>query len=874
MSVQAGTMFGPYRIGAPIGAGGMGEVYEAVDTRLERRVAIKVLSGHLSGDPLLRERFEREARAVSAISHPHICALYDVGREGGVFYLVMEYLEGETLADRLESGPLPIQQVLRYGTEIAEALETAHRLGVVHRDLKPGNIMITRSGAKLLDFGLAKFAEAASASTPGASEMETQQKPLTREGTLLGTFQYMAPEQLDGETADARSDIFALGAVLYEMTTGKRAFEGKSRSSLIAAIVSADPPPLSSVQPLSPSGLERVVRTCLAKDPEDRWNTAHDVALELKWIARELSQGGTEVARGAVKRRRPSLLWLLAAALLIPAAIGIAMWSRPAVPAREIRLHFDLPQAYIGSVQVSPDGTKIAVTARGSKIMIRSLDGKMDRDVDVPVENASLFWSPDSRSLAFHSGRKLLRLDVAGGPFQEITEEDYGVGGVWLEDGTIIFAPRWGDGLYRVPAAGGKGERLTTLDVARRESVHAWPRAIPGTDHILFLRRTIAAERSEIHAMPARGGDTTKVIEADALIEVTPRHLYYLRDAALYRQPFDTRAKQVKGQPERVVDLVHYREVWAHGLASIDTAETTLAYVQWKSQPITLRWFDREGNPLEDLAIHDNVDQVHLSPDGRRLATCRVEPRQGAEDVWIYDLARGVDTRLTSSPGSDESPRWTADGRSILFQSDLEGLYGIWLVPADGSAEPRPFFSQPGSDVLMGTLSPDGKILITQVSNPQTSFDLWTVPFDDPAKATPWLATPAYETGPNFSPDGQWLAYASSALFGGGSTEVYVRSFPGPGQLVQISNGGGFHARWSKDGSEILFVADRTLMAVQVARRGGELDPGIPRKLFDLPKEALSTFEISPDGNRLLIPIATGGRDGIRLDVISTWPTQ
>ncbi|HEY0592742.1 MAG TPA: protein kinase, partial [Thermoanaerobaculia bacterium] len=852
----------------------MGEVYRATDTRLERSVAIKVLPPHLSANLQLRERFEREARAISAISQPNICTLYDLGRETANDYLVMEYLEGETLADRLAKGPLPIEQALRYGIEIAEALEKAHRSGIVHRDLKPGNVMITKSGAKLLDFGLARYAHADAVPTIShGPTLVTAQKPLTQEGTILGTYQYMAPEQLEGDLADARTDIFALGAVLYEMVTGRRAFDGKTKTSLIAAIVTGEPPALAQIQPFAPSGLERVVKTCLAKDPEDRWATAHDVALELKWIQREVSQPEARAERSGRRKIRRALPWAIAALALLAAAAIAVVAMRSSAPPREVRFTFPAAPGTLFGLEVSPDGSMIATVVREKSLVVRRLDGTIVRTIEDHGLTGPVFWSPDGASIGYFSGFKLKRAALEGGGApQEISDGNYGAGAVWLEDGTIVFAPQFGQGLFRVPVTGGKPEALTTIDPKKGETLHGWPRAVPGTDLILYIRRTIAAEPSEIHAIPAKGGAAVKVLEADALVQVTRRHLWFIRDASLWRQPFDAKARAVRGEPERVADQIIYREAWAMGPASVSLDESTIAFARPAATPVTVRWFDRKGEPAGDLATLEKAESARLSPDGRLLATDRDDDRHGAPDIWVHDLARGVDTRLTTSRGADEDPLWTPDGRSIVFGSDLYGMYEPWIVPADGSSEPKRLFAQFGGDTFVRSIAPDGNALLMEVFSTKTSNDLWVSTLAEPRAPRPFVVTDAYEAEPRFSPDGRWVLYMSSVS---GKGEIYVRSFPAGDRLLQLSTGGASVPRWSPTGREVFYVASDKMMSVSLTPRGDALEAGVPRVLFPIPENvAGDSYELAADGERFLIPVLPEGRKPNAIDVISRWPPR
>jgi hypothetical protein len=454
---------------------------------------------------------------------------------------------------------------------------------------------------------------------------------------------------------------------------------------------------------------------------------------------------------------------------------------------------------------------------------------------------------------------------------QTICEANYGVGGAWMADGTIVFTRRFGEGLVRVPAAGGTPAPFTRLDARAGETLHAWARAVPGSDLVLFLRRTVAAEQNQIFAVAA-GRDPVKVMDADALVAVTRGHLYFVRDAMLFRQAFDVKARAVRGQPERIVDRVRFSEIWANAAAAVDPTETTIAYLQPSPRKVTMRWFDRTGKPAADVATHEDVDIARLSPDGRLLATDRHDVRQGADEIWIHDLARGIDTRLTTTPAGDESPTWTPDGRSILFESDLQGFYEPYIVAADGSSPPRRLLTNRGGDTQLSDISPDGKTVLLQVSNPKTSYDLWTASVANPDDAAPWLATDALDVDARFSPDGKWVAYVSVSS---GRGEIYIRSFPAADRLVQISSGGGQEPRWSPTGREVFYIANDKLVAVAVTPRGDALDPGVPRALFEFPADhANLNFEPGADGQQFMIAILADGPKPTEIEVVSTWPPK
>ncbi len=537
MTLSAGAKLGPYEVLAAIGAGGMGEVYRARDTRLDRMVAIKVLPAHLAGNPDLRQRLEREARAISSLSHPHICVLHDIGHQDGTDFLVMEYLEGETLAKRLEKGPLPPAQLLTYGMQMADALDKAHRHGLIHRDFKPGNIMLTATGAKILDFGLAK-ARPSSAGVLSLSALPTQDSPLTAAGAVVGTYQYMSPEQLEGKEADGRSDIFALGAVLYEMATGKKAFPGKSQYSVASAILEKDPEPIRMVQPKIPAALERVVSRCLAKDPEDRWQTARDLAIELKWLAQSGLQGSPTAGDGAaapVPRKVRQPIWMAATAALALATLGllaVVVFLQRSTPDVQLLRAFILPPEGTsfstsgitgGPAMLSPDGKQlayVAIAAEGKRMLwVRPL-GSLAKQALTGTEGALFpFWSADSRSLGFFAQGKLKRIDLAGGPPMTLCDAANSRGGAWSRDGVILFTPNTTSGLFRVPASGGSPVVLTKLDPSRGEGSHRWPQFLPDGKHFLYLNRRPAAssgvaETEGIYVSSLDGKENKLVVRA------------------------------------------------------------------------------------------------------------------------------------------------------------------------------------------------------------------------------------------------------------------------------------------------------------------------------------------------------------------------
>ena len=702
-----GRKLGPYQIQVALGAGGMGEVYKARDTRLNRTVAIKVLPRYLSERADLRQRFEREARAIAGLNHSNICALYDIGRQDGIDFLVMEYLEGETLSKRLKKGPLPTAQLLRAAIEIATALDQAHRHGVVHRDLKPGNIMLTKTGAKLLDFGLAK--RQAPVLRTGATSVEvalrataglaTQSESLTEEGTLLGTLEYMSPEQVEGKPVDARTDIFAFGVVLYEMATGKKAFEGESKASLAAAILTFEPPPITKIQPLTPPALDRVVTRCLAKDPENRWQTARDLTLELKWIA-EASGALPATAVGAkpiaAGRRRELLYAALAAAFLIAAIASVVSYLRLApTPARPIisdilppertQFNFDSERGSRRPV-LSPDGTAVAFPAKDANgktlLWIRSFDSLAARPLAGTEGGTWPIWSPDSRRLLiwFSADRKLKTLEVSGGPARVVADApDFG-GGSWNREETLLYVPDFSKGLYQMATSG--GAPVLVLEVDKSKKLGCWgPKFLPDGKH--FIYNVYEGPSSGTYFASLDGKENRLLLKGDIsnAIYSSGYLLYVLEKTTLMAQAFDPERGQLKGEAHPVAERIT-SDFYCMGF--FDVSENGVLIYQAgagdSQSEKQITWFDRAGKELSSGEGGIQLHGVRLSPDGAKLAFKAGEP---TTDIWVDELARGARVRITKDPGVEPytSPTWSPDGRHILFGGgpDKAGL-GLSLI--------------------------------------------------------------------------------------------------------------------------------------------------------------------------------------------------
>ena len=882
MTLSAGTKLGPYEILAPIGAGGMGEVYRAKDTRLERTVAVKVLPQHLSSSTEVRQRFEREAKTISQLSHPHICALYDVGREGEREYLVMELLEGETLSDRLAKGPLPLEQTLRFGVEIADALDKAHRQGIVHRDLKPGNVMLTRSGVKLLDFGLAK-AMAPAKPESSLTALPTQQG-LTQEGTILGTFQYMAPEQLEGKDADGRTDIFAFGAVLYEMVTGQKAFSGSSQASLISSILRDEPRPISQVQPTSPAALERVVRTCLAKDPEERWQSASDLKRELRWIGEGSSSGISATVSGlaaAPLRRSGRAGWVAAAIAGVAAvALGIGLMRRGGDRPAPVYSFLDPPPKTGWQLTgdeaappvVSPNGASVVFGGAG-KLWVRSLRTGGVAALAGTEGGTFPFWSSDSRSVGFFAGGKLRTIEASGGPSQALADAPTPRGGTWGPDGTIVYTPDFQGGIWRVPASGGTPRAITQVDKTKH-STHRWPWMLPDGKHVLFLAASHLnprAEASGIYVVSVDGGPSTRLLSSYGSAQTVAGWLLSVSEGHLVAWPFDSDRLAVTGKARGVPAEANFDYGTWRGVFSV-SRDGILVYQTAQEQARgQLQWMDPSGRVGERVGEPNNSYALRLSPDGTRASVIEGDPNS---DLWVYELDRGLRTRLTTNEQVILTPIWARDGAEIFYVSGTSATVGSDYKLLRRSA----FGGGKVAEVARSKvrieptdLSPDGRYLVVD-RGAIGSTEIWLFPLDQPDKPARLMETPGLQTDGRVSPDGRWLAFTQLQ---GGRLEAFVVAFPSGIGRQQVSAAGGSHVRWSPDGRTLYFVSqDNELMSAAVEPDGARLriraaEPLFPVQLFTGPRVA-GAFEISRDGKRFLVN-SSGNVDAPSVRLVTNW---
>ena len=877
MPLPSGVRLGPYEVVGLIGAGGMGEVYRARDVRLDRTVALKVLPESFASQPALRARFEREARAISALTHPHICTLHDVGEQDGRAFLVMEHLEGETLAERLQKGPLPLPSALAMASQIADALSVAHRQGIVHRDLKPGNVMLTRQGVKLLDFGLARFVEPADRrALGGQATLTTKPTVLTGFGVIMGTAPYMAPEQLEGKPADGRTDLWALGTIIYEMVSGRRAFEGQSQASLIGAILERQPPPLSSFEPLTPPSLERLVRRCLAKSPDDRWDSAHDVADELNRIAESGPEPAATPPRAPAGSRRRLVAGMLALAVAVAAMLGALAGWRLLAPRRPqalvVRSLLDISPAeeLDGGGAVSsatpagartafawtPDGKSLVFAGRSGEVQrlyVRALGGDEARPLAGTEGGLLPAVSPDGQMVAFWADQTIRTVPLGGGPVGAVaTDVILPRGLAWGEDETII----WGDVHDVIMAAPAERAPAALTRKLDDERAHILPHVLPGGRVLLYTvrRHDYPWGDDDLVAQDLKTGER-KLLLKDAVDAryAASGHLVFMRRGTLMAVPFDLERVESRGTPVPVLagvaqSLTSGTSNLQMGSGQYAVAPTgALAFVRGAIAPYPnaqLVEIDRFGRIRTlDAPARSYAAGVALSPDGRRMVVVIRSLLESA--CWVYDLARGTLTKLTSG-GECMWPLWTPDGERISYRWIEKGRTQLAWQRADGSA---------GTEVLQannaGTGSswaPDGKQLVLT-----RGFDLWLATIEaGTATERSLLRTPGIDWSAQFSPDGRWLAYQSNYS---GRDEVYVQLYPGPGSRVQVSLEGGTNPAWSATGRELFFLAGPRQMQVVDVPVSPLSAFSKPRLLFDLAGDAPAlrsnpnrVYAVAPDG--------------------------
>jgi Tol biopolymer transport system component len=877
--LTAGTRLGPYDIEAPLGSGGAGHVYRARDTRLGRAVAIKVLGTTGTADAeALRDRLQREARAISQLAHPHICTLHDIGlTPDGVSYLVMELIDGETLEQCLTRGPLPIAQLLEYAAQIVDAVGAAHRAGIVHGDLKPGNVMVTKGGVKLLDFGLAT--ERPRIAAGAAPDQVTRTTIIEPSGGLAGTLQYLAPEQIEGRPADERSDIFACGAVIYEMATGRKAFDGQTPAGVIAAILREEPPPLTERRADVPPALERLVSACLVKDPAERWQSATDLARELRWLAARPSDVRPHAPRP------PWLVWVGAAAALLlttaivliareylkPPAPGTAVLSRTTVLMPE-GLQFPVGSTLggVGRFAISPDGTRlvfVGVDGDGTQMLwLRPLDSLTATPITGTTGASSPFWSPDSDSIAFVAQGQLKAVTLPGGNTRVIAGQAFNATGAWEGD-SILFTPTAASPIARVAASGGTPRPVTTLDRNAGDVIHRSPFFLPDGRHFLYVAvaaRTGGTSPRAVYvgSIDENDGPSRMVMESGSSVKYANGHLIYLRENTLVAQPFDLDRFMLTGEPRTIADRVELSGVSS---AAFSFSATGALVYQSETGGSQLEWVDRQGRVLASVGEPGRYGDLELSPDARQAAVSMLDPVVSTRDVWIIDLARGVRTRLTADRAEDVAPVWSPDGARIAFASNRSGHFDLYQKAVGGTGSDELIVGEHGENYP--TAWPrDGGLLFWSFGGSETGLMRLVAP----AQIERWLPGPSSQA--SVSADGRWALYVSADS---GRAEVYVTSYPNHEFRTQVSIAGGTLPRWRADGREAFYMSrDTRLMAAAISPGSNRVEVGEAEALFDIrPVSRGSYYAPAPDGQRFLVNTVRDSSASAALTLVQNWST-
>jgi serine/threonine protein kinase/Tol biopolymer transport system component len=888
--MNAGTKLGRYEIRSKLGAGGMGEVYQGRDTQLGRDVAVKVLPTTVSTDPDRLRRFEQEACAASALNHPNILVVHDIGAHDGTTYVVSELLEGETLRKRIGGTALGQRRAVDYALQIANGLAAAHEKGIIHRDLKPDNIFINNDGRlKILDFGLAKLTQLAGSQSQ--TDVPTRRVD-TDPGVVMGTVGYMSPEQLKGRPVDQRSDIFSFGAILYEMLSGRRAFHGESPAETMSAILKEDPPELSDTNKSVSPALERLVTHCLEKNPEARFHSARDIAFALETLSGSTvvaNQTTTSQELTPARSRLPQWLpWSLAAIALLLAAIALTWPYIRRTPtgesAQNLRYIIPMPEKalIIGPPVISPDGRQMVYrlnTDDGKELLWMRALGSFEARPLVGTDGAQQpFWSPDSRSVGFFANGKLKRVDLSGGAAQTVCDATSNFSGSWNRDGMIVFSRGVASGLYRVPAVGGTPIQLTTVDAARNEIEHTWPYFLPDGRHFLFLVRNAQPENSAIYVGTLDSTQTTRLLQAHSSMAYAPAgYVLFVRENTLIAQGFDADKLELKGDAFPVAEQTVRNPIIGRAMFSV-SENGVLVFRAGGINNNQLIWFDRTGKQLGALTPPGGYNAPAISPDEKRVAVSRVDLQTGAAaDIWVIDLERGTQIRLTTDPASDTYPAWSPAGDRVTFLSARNGATSIYQKSLNGGAVEEPLVSS--ADLKYNPMwSPDGQSIIYSQLSAKTNVDLYILSVSGDRKPTAFLQTNFIEAQGRFSPNGRWIAYVSNET---GQFEVYVESFPTTGTKLAISIGGGSQPQWRADGRELYYYSpDRKLIAVEVNGDGPVFKVGVARPLFEIRVVGAGIDQSFPgngyysptrDGKRFLVPSLPETPERQQINLIVNW---
>jgi serine/threonine-protein kinase len=880
---MVGKTVSHYRILEKLGAGGMGEVYRAHDTRLGRDVAIKVLPEAFANDRERLARFEREAQVLAALNHPHIASIHGLEDSSGTPCLVMELVEGPTLVERLGRGPLPVKEALELAHQIAEALEAAHEKGIIHRDLKPQNVKVTREGAiKVLDFGLAKAREA-EVTESDLSQSPTLSAAATRAGTILGTAAYMSPEQARGKAIDKRADIWAFGCVLFELLTGKKAFSGETVSDTLASIIKPNPE-WDLLPTETPPAIRELLERCLEKDSKRRLRDIGEARITIEKALAEPTPVGRPTVLAVARRRSrwtQVLPWGLAGLLsliLIGVISGGPRRSSRSIPPRAVRFSFslalpaglDLSGGVVPLVSVSPDGSRLAYVGRDgerSKLYLRDLDRLEPRPIAGTDGATAPFFSPDGQWIGFFADGKLKKVAVTGGPVLTLANAMTGGGAAWWAEDTIVFSGDTFGGLSKISAAGGKPQVLTTPDPKRGEYWHVWPEFLPGGQGVLFTIGTgVTFENARIAALSLKTGEQKTLIEGAMNPHYLPTgQLIYAQQGAILAAPFDLGRLAVTGPPTPILEGVMIDLI--SGVAQLSvSAQGTIAYIP--GHPVlaenSLVSVDRNGVARELAKDRRPYEDLSLSPDGTRVAMTIMGPTW---NVWVFDLARGTLTRLTFE-GDNRDPEWTPDGKRIVYTSFRDGRYGLYWRPPDGSGTEE-LLTRWEHWVVAWSFSPDGEFLAFYELDPTTRAAMWLLPLRGDRKAQLFLRTGSVESFPMFSRDGHWIAYESDET---GRSEVYVRPFPGPGGKWQVSTDGGEKPVWARNGRELFYRNGNKMMAAPVETKPA-FKAGTPRVLFEKPYwQAGHDYDVTPDGQHFIMIKRSEQQEApVQVNVVVNW---
>lgn len=879
---MVGRQLGRYRILSLLGAGGMGEVYHARDARLNREVAIKVLPPHLAEDSAALARFEREARAVAALSHPNILAIHDFGAEHGLVYAVMELLDGQTLRQRLSASPLGWREAVEIGAAVAEGLAAAHAKGVIHRDLKPENIFLIRDGrVKILDFGLARVKTPISRHPTPVNTSSSTLPNVTEPGTVMGTVGYMSPEQVRGEDADSPSDIFSLGCVLHEMVTGRRAFARPTPVETMAAILQDQPPKFSEVGITAPAELELLVTHCLEKEARDRFHSARD----LRFVLQALLSGSkaTLIYPRRLWPRMAAAIWgLITVILLAATSLAIIYIRRGPADASSIPFTVPLPGAWIATemestfMAVSPDGQRMTfvVESEGQRMLwVRPRDSISARLLAGTEGAASPFWSPDSRWIGFFAESRLKKIEASGGPPQVLCDLPIGLGtGTWGRDGTILISGQGegSEGIYRVPDTGAAATPVIKFDRSRGEGWYFWPHFLPDGRHFLYLKSDLDYKGDTILIGSLDTGQSRPLLRMSSRVEYTPPgYLLYVREGTLLAHPFDAEKLGFTGDPIPIAEQVNY--FGPTGYADFSVSESLIIYRTGETAS-ELVLVDRNGRELATVGAPRQYEEPRLSPDGKKVAVGIVDPRAGTLDIWTLDLTRNLETRITKTRQNTEyGPVWSPDGAYLAFVADRKGPPHLHRILSSGVDEAEEFLPSEPQIQWADDWSADGQFIIYYKTDAKTKLDLWILPLFGDRKPFPFLNTPFNEKEARFSTDGLWVAYVSDES---GKNDVYVQPVKKSGEKWTISTAGGSQPVWRRDGRELFYLAaDNKLMAVPV-KKGARFEAGAPTMLFRIEPAAEHAYDVAADGQRFLVNTNVTRAESLPITAVINWAAE